>query len=90
MRHGAHRPAHGPDARLGMRDEPRDLRMLEVTRLTDGRGEVERADEHQVDALDGGDLVDVLDRPRRLDLAGINRFRLRQMISFANRVVSGS
>src|SRR5260221_9711942 len=69
MRHAAHRLAALPDAFLGARDELRDLGMLQIAELSHGAGEIVRADEEHVDALDRGDRRDVLDRPGRLDLA---------------------
>ena len=59
MRHGPHRPARRADCRLGSLDQRGDLGMLEVAHLPDGGGQVERPDEHEVDALDGEDRVDV-------------------------------
>ena len=59
-------PIGRPAARMrdfGMRDEPRDFGMLEIAHLADGRRQIERTDEHEVDAFDGEDRVDVLDAP---------------------------
>src|SRR3954468_8477325 len=69
MRHGAHRLAALPDAFLRPGDELCYFRMLEVAELADGAGEVVRPDEEHVDALHRGDRPDVVDRPRRFDLA---------------------
>src|SRR2546430_2309622 len=69
MRHRAHRLAATLDGFLGARDEPRDLRVLEIAELAHRTGEVVRPDEEHVHALDGGDGVDVLHRARGFDLA---------------------
>src|SRR5258706_4668878 len=79
MRHAAHRLAALPDAFLGARDELRDFGMLEIAKLSHGAGEIVRADEEHVDALDRGDRRDVLDRPGRLDLADDEKLIRRRL-----------
>src|SRR3990170_6889666 len=68
MRHRAHRLAAAPDRFFGARDELRHFRVLELAQLADRAGQVVRADEDYVDAVDRGDGADVVDRLRRLDL----------------------
>src|SRR2546423_89845 len=69
MRHGAHRLAAAPNRVLGAADQLCHLGMLEVAEVPNGAREIVRTDEQHVDALDGRDALDVLDRLGRFDLA---------------------